>query len=808
MFLSLKKSLVGLIVVALLSSTYSFSAMALSLDTMINVNEKIYSEKNKNNHTKYYDFLLNESKQFLMNDEENSVNATTTFDDIKNNNTTTENKNENKDNKENSNLTNTENNEEPKEDEANNKKENEDSKIENKNSNTETNNNTSNDTNNNDNTNENSNKNTENDDTKNTENDKVNTENTEQEKVEVVVDDDVIEDDKTDSIVSDTPVLNDAVDNLNDNGDANNEQVDVEDDADMDTATDSEAAIFGDQTIQYIWFGLYPQNDETGAELEPIKWKILSQDDSEALLISDSVLDKKTADGGHYGAIFWEDYDIRAWLNNEFINKAWNEKQRNVILTKLIKTRSCDDTNDQVFFLSTPEAKSLFADDSERMAQKTNYSKTSYWWLRECGYYSNLAMYVKRSGAIDEIGRDIELEYCGVRPALYINLSADNFKSQNNQVTWDKSSGWEFKSTSILWDSYDKYVGGQSLPSNNNLVEIDGMLLKGWRINDSETIYTEIPVNQTGDIKLTPVFGEDTTEYDIHWDLGEGKFKDEYKYLETAKHTTKEDFNLPSEEALDIPYAKIFKNWTVDGVATTSISKNIHKAVTVTANIVRSSYNYETYSIGSYVQDEDEATDLEWIVLDKKDGNLLLTTKNIIDTKAYDNNGKTEFNHSSLKQWLNNEFYNTAFTKEQQNKLLDVTLADNEKVKVFLLNYLELAEYYPEPMDRITKATKHVLEVDNNGETLEAKSGNIASYWLMTLGDENLAPYVSYDGEINEVGASANTNSIGVRPCIWVSEKEIKDIRVIDLNKVFSLGKDALEVFYNCWDLLFGKSKK
>ena len=124
-----------------------------------------------------------------------------------------------------------------------------------------------------------------------------------------------------------------------------------------------------------------------------------------------------------------------------------------------------------------------------------------------------------------------------------------------------------------------------------------------------------------------------------------------------------------------------------------------------------------------------------------------------------------------------------------------------------MLNAVEINEYYPEAMDRVTKATNYALDVVNNGETLETKSGNIGQYWLMTTSSGNLAPYVTFTGEINEVGARANSNNIGVRPCIWVSEKEIKEIRVLDLDKIFTLGKDALEVFYDCWELFFGKGE-
>ena len=292
--------------------------------------------------------------------------------------------------------------------------------------------------------------------------------------------------------------------------------------------------------------------------------------------------------------------------------------------------------------------------------------------------------------------------------------------------------------------------------------------------------------------------------YDITWVLGDGKFKDEYKSYENALHTITEDFILPGAETLDAPYRKILKEWTIGGVATTSISKDIHAPVTVVAVWTRSVGNFESYSIGKYKSssiDTEEETALEWIILDKVDGKLLLTTKDIIDNKSYDTNGNAKFENSSISSWLNGEFYNQVFNDDQK-----VNILKEGKDKVFLLNEREAKEYFANDIQRTSKATDHAMHVDNGGENLDVKNG-LAAYWLMTDEDGNKAPYVTQNGIVNTEGIDVASKNIGVRPCIWVSETKISNIRSNPLNKLIDTINNQIEHFANFMNLFFGRKK-
>lgn len=57
---------------------------------------------------------------------------------------------------------------------------------------------------------------------------------------------------------------------------------------------------------------------------------------------------------------------------------------------------------------------------------------------------------------------------------------------------------------------------------------------------------------------------------------------------------------------------------------------------------------------------------IEWRVLEKSYGNLTVISEYALDCKPFDEEGETdEWDSSSLKEWLNSEFFNKAFSSEE-----------------------------------------------------------------------------------------------------------------------------------------------
>ena len=62
---------------------------------------------------------------------------------------------------------------------------------------------------------------------------------------------------------------------------------------------------------------------------------------------------------------------------------------------------------------------------------------------------------------------------------------------------------------------------------------------------------------------------------------------------------------------------------------------------------------------------------VEWRVLDKKDGEILLLSEYGLDILPFDDSGSGSiiWENSSIRNWLNNEFYNSTFSEEEQENI-------------------------------------------------------------------------------------------------------------------------------------------
>lgn len=93
-----------------------------------------------------------------------------------------------------------------------------------------------------------------------------------------------------------------------------------------------------------IYFGNYWQNDTNGDgvadkndDKQPIRWRVLSVDSEQALLIADKTLDSQKYNTEKSAEVTWETCTLRAWLNDTFLNDAFTKEEQNMIAdTKLV----------------------------------------------------------------------------------------------------------------------------------------------------------------------------------------------------------------------------------------------------------------------------------------------------------------------------------------------------------------------------------------------------------------------------------------------------------------------------------------
>ena len=206
----------------------------------------------------------------------------------------------------------------------------------------------------------------------------------------------------------------------------------------------------------YVTFGTYPQTG-SGTDQTPIEWLVLEYDEANhrVLLLSRYGLEPKPYNTEDVD-ITWENCTLRGWLNNQFLQTAFSEKERAGILKTTVdnsagqgysgwNTSGGDNTEDKIFLLSYAEVSQYLGDingvdNIKARVAPTDYAikngaysasniktddgnSTGQWWLRSPGESTNTALFVHYNGS----GHYCSVEYVGlvVRPAIWLDLDAD-----------------------------------------------------------------------------------------------------------------------------------------------------------------------------------------------------------------------------------------------------------------------------------------------------------------------------------------------------------------------------------------------
>ena len=208
----------------------------------------------------------------------------------------------------------------------------------------------------------------------------------------------------------------------------------------------------------YITFGHYEQDNNTGNGKEPIEWLVLEVRGDQALVISRYGLDCKPYNTS-LTEVTWETCSLREWLNGEFLNIAFNTTEQKAIVRITVdnsqnqgysgwNTSGGNNTEDGIFLLSyaeankylgvtrgntgnmrsrmSPTAYALYAGAGRSSVYKTaDGDAAGWWWLRSPGYFQDLAAFVDYDGSLYN-HRVYDGSAC-VRPALWVNLGSDIF---------------------------------------------------------------------------------------------------------------------------------------------------------------------------------------------------------------------------------------------------------------------------------------------------------------------------------------------------------------------------------------------
>lgn len=190
-----------------------------------------------------------------------------------------------------------------------------------------------------------------------------------------------------------------------------------------------------------------------------------------------------------------------------------------------------------------------------------------------------------------------------------------------------------------------------------------------------------------------------------------------------------------------------------------------------------------TITFGSYEQDGNSKNGkegIEWIILERKDNKLFVISKSILDVAPFNDSwvDSITWAKSSLRTWLNNDFYNNAFTSSEKAKISTTTVVAekspkydtpagaNTQDKVFLLSVSEAETYFGKNAPcgdgscEMTAWSRYKLSRLNYVSK---------SWWLRTPG-QNKQKIAYYIGDVTiESGSDFDFSTTGVRPAMWIN---------------------------------------
>ena len=167
------------------------------------------------------------------------------------------------------------------------------------------------------------------------------------------------------------------------------------------------------------------------------EWVVIKKEGTRQLCITKEIIEVRRFHDTEE-PVSWAESDLRAYLNGEFRMATFVVTDSKVTVLPLLTSNTngsvtfsnsstgtgSEPTEDSVFLLSYEEAESCFLSDTARAAAYGGVAQI--WWLRSPGDHLNGFANVDGIGQVCYSSSNLQAEGFGVRPAIWIPLSADD----------------------------------------------------------------------------------------------------------------------------------------------------------------------------------------------------------------------------------------------------------------------------------------------------------------------------------------------------------------------------------------------
>ena len=181
---------------------------------------------------------------------------------------------------------------------------------------------------------------------------------------------------------------------------------------------------------------------------------------------------------------------------------------------------------------------------------------------------------------------------------------------------------------------------------------------------------------------------------------------------------------------------------------------------------------------------------IKWQILEKyDDGTALVISKYALDNVKYNETyTNVTWETSSIRKWLNNDFYNKAFRNADKSLIKEsyVVNKDNAEYntkggnytydKMFLLSIEEAEKYFSRDKKRKLWPTPYARSRNSKEGNLyiSISYGGSCWWWLRSPGyNQNYAASVTYDGDVYSYGTNVNYDGYAVRVAFKINLKNL-----------------------------------
>ena len=407
---------------------------------------------------------------------------------------------------------------------------------------------------------------------------------------------------------------------------------------------------------------------------QPIQWRVLSNENDMYLLLANEGLDYQLMHYQKHQAgeteYTWKDSNMRSWLNG--LSAEDNREGKDYSSHGFIDIAFSEDEKDALIYNETLKGKVLLLSGAEM-------STTAYGFLAD-----------------DENGKSRVDEARLLHPTAYTRALGGSYFSPYTSLISPK---WDINAP---WSGRDHISGNQN---SNYVVQNDGKVGSGY-IDSCQVVRPVIRI-ATEDASLLKSCGTFDTasmkyEYEFRGETA-GDYSapviqsDDSATGYTATYNCIYYGEYPQAEVVNDELNAKYKDRIVNGASVqegdlivnntlygllqhaawigdeTTIQGHRFRRANASSSVFRNILTEKTYYAGCYNWEDKynyhyfAYQPVKWIILKVKDGKALLLADKVLDDKQYHNSVELmTWAESSIRTWVNSNFYDSAFSTEEK----------------------------------------------------------------------------------------------------------------------------------------------